>query len=111
MKRVKRIMAGLFLVVLCLQEPVKIRAEEIEEPSGLYALSACLMDAESGRVLYEKAGREERANASTTKVLTLIITLESTPLDEIVTFSEYAAKQPDVQLNAASGEQFRLEDL
>ncbi|MBR1390611.1 MAG: D-alanyl-D-alanine carboxypeptidase [Lachnospiraceae bacterium] len=111
MKRVKRIMAGLFFVVLCLQQPVNIRAEEIEEPAGLYALSACLMDAESGRVLYEKEGQEERANASTTKVLTLIITLESTPLDEIVTFSEYAAKQPDVQLNAASGEQFRLEDL
>ena len=37
----------------------------IEEPSELHALSAVLMDGDSGRVLYEKDGKTPLANAST----------------------------------------------
>lgn len=65
---------------------------EIKEPDNLYALSACLMDAESGRVLFEKNGEEKRANASTTKTMTLIVTLENADLEDVVTVSEYAAR-------------------
>lgn len=75
------------------------RAEEApEEPQGLYALSACLMDAQSGRVLFEKEGEVHRANASTTKILTLILTLERCELSETVAVSERAQKQPRVRL-------------
>ena len=42
--------------------------KEIAEPSQLYALSAVLMDADSGRILYAKNGQEERAMASTTNM-------------------------------------------
>jgi len=84
---------------------------EVKEPDNLYALSACLMDADSGRVLFEKNGEEKRANASTTKTMTLIVTLENADLDDIVTVSEYAARQPDVQLNINTGEQYLLRDL
>lgn len=48
---------------------------EIEEPKNLYALSACLMDADSGRILFGKEEDVRRANASTTKIMTLIVTL------------------------------------
>ena len=84
---------------------------EIEEPKNLYALSACLMDADSGRILFGKEEDVRRANASTTKIMTLIVTLEHADLNDVVTFSDYAASQPDVQLNGASGEQFLLKDL
>ena len=84
---------------------------EVEEPQNLYALSACLMDADSGRVLFEKDGTTHRANASTTKILTLILTLERADLDDIVTVSERAARQPEVKLGMHTGEQYRLEDL
>ncbi len=84
---------------------------DIEEPLDLYALSACLMDADSGRVLFEKAGTVHRANASTTKILTLILTLERADLNDIVTASERAARQPEVRLGMHTGEQYRLEDL
>lgn len=84
---------------------------EIEEPKNLYALSACLMDADSGRILFGKEEDVRRANASTTKIMTLIVTLERADLNDVVTFSDYAASQPDVQLNGASGEQFLLKDL
>ena len=82
---------------------------EIEEPKNLYALSACLMDADSGRILLGKEEDVRRANASTTKIM--IVTLEYADLNDVVTFSDYAASQPDVQLNGASGEQFLLKDL
>lgn len=82
-----------------------------KELSQLYAQSACLLDGDSGRVLFEKAGFDKKANASTTKILTCIVTLENGNLEDVVTISKYAAKQPDVQLNAQSGEQFKLKNL
>ena len=80
-------------------------------PENLYSLSAVLMDAGSGRVLYEKNGDDPRANASTTKVLTCILALENGAGDDYVEVSARAAGQPDVQLNMQEGEQYYLEDL
>lgn len=82
-----------------------------KEPSQLYAQAACLMDAESGRVLFEKNGEKILPMASTTKIMTLVIILENANLDDIVTVSSNAAKQPDVQLNINTGEQYVLKDL
>lgn len=78
---------------------------------SLSARAAALIDASSGRVLYEKNMNEELPMASTTKIMTCIIVLENADLDDIVTFSDNAARQPDVQMNAKAGEQYRVEDL
>lgn len=83
----------------------------IEEPSELHALSAVLMDGDSGRVLYEKDGKTPLANSSTTKVLTCIVALESSPGDDYVQVSQNAASQPEVRLGLQKGEQYYLEDL
>lgn len=77
----------------------------------LYALSAVLMDGDSGRVLFGKNCDEQRPMASTTKIMSLIIALEYGNVDDIVTVSDYAAKMPDVQLNIRAGEQYVLKDL
>lgn len=77
----------------------------------LNALSACLMDASNGRVLYEKDAYKEMPMASTTKIMTLLVALENANLEDIVTVSTNAAKQPDVQLNINTGEQYVLRDL
>jgi D-alanyl-D-alanine carboxypeptidase (penicillin-binding protein 5/6) len=77
----------------------------------LYALSACLMDASNGRVLYDKDAYKEMPMASTTKIMTLLVTLENANLDDIVTVTANAAKQPDVQLNIKPGEKYVLRDL
>lgn len=77
----------------------------------LYARSAALMDASSGRILYTKNGDKKLPMASTTKIMTCIIVLENSKGDEVVTVSSNAAKQPDVQLNANSGEQYYVKDL
>ena len=82
-----------------------------DEPENLYALSAALIDGESGRVLYEKNGEEKRPMASTTKIMTCILTLESGCLEEIAEASEKAARMPKVHLGASVGEKFYVKDL
>lgn len=77
----------------------------------LYATSAILLDAASKRILYEKNGFKKMPMASTTKIMTLIVTLENANLDDVVTVSSYAARMPDVQLNLRTGEKYILKDL
>lgn len=98
-------------VVFTLCVTYDVSAEEEPEQSELYATSAVLMDADSGRILYEKNGYEELPMASTTKIMTCILALEQGDRDSLVTVSEYAASQPKVRLGMKPGEQYRLEDL
>lgn len=102
----------IMIVILIIRTmPVNVWADSSIEPNDLYSLSACLMDGETGRVLYEKDGYTVRANASTTKILTCILALEYGNPDDLVEISKYAASMPDVQLNVNTGEKYRLGDL
>ena len=83
----------------------------IPEDIRLRAKAALLMDAENNRVLYEENGYDKLAMASTTKIMTCIVTLENGDLNDIVTISSYAARQPDVQLGLRTGEEYYLIDL
>ena len=77
----------------------------------LYAQSAVLMDADTGRVLYGKEEDVKRPMASTTKIMTCILALEEGNGEDWVSVSSYAASMPDVQLNIREGEEYRLTDL
>lgn len=81
-----------------------------EEVGQLYAQSAVLMDADSGRILFAKNGNEQRPMASTTKVMTCILALEAQATGT-VTVSKRAAAQPKVHLGMRQGEVYRVEDL
>ena len=109
MKKIKKYLRFWLLFFLWLTCPAQ--AEENQGPETLYARSAVLMDADSGRILFEKNGEERLANASTTKILTCILALEKGEPEETVTFSEEAVRQPEVHLGASKGEIFYLEDL
>lgn len=85
-------------------------AEQLKE-TELYAQSVVLMDAESGRILYEKNGQEVKPMASTTKIMTCIIALENANTEDIVTASAYASRQPKVHLGMTKGETFQLKNL
>jgi len=89
---------------------VRVCAEGTEELS-LYATSAVLMDADSGRVLYEKNGYTPMAMASTTKIMTCIVVLENCNLEEMLTVSGYAASMPKVKLYIKKGENYTVKDL
>ena len=91
--------------------PAAVDMKETDGPGNLYALSAVLMDGDSGRVLYEKEGYTARPNASTTKVMTCILALELAKGDDYVQVSGNAASQPQTRLGMREGQQFYLEDL
>ncbi len=54
------------------------------------AQSAILMDAQTGTILYAKGIDERHYPASTTKIMTCLLAIENSDLDEIVTFSHEA---------------------
>lgn len=81
------------------------------EESDLHALGACMMDGDSGRVLYGKNENQELAMASTTKIMTCILIMENCDPNEVVTASQNAADQPKVHLGVRTGQRFLLEDL
>ncbi|MCI1959726.1 MAG: D-alanyl-D-alanine carboxypeptidase [Clostridia bacterium] len=103
-------MKRLITFVLILLFLMKISAYGAELPK-VKAQGACLMDYETGRVLYEKNMNEPLPMASTTKIMTCIIALESGKLEDIVTASSNAAKTPKVRLGLKKGEKHRLYDL
>ncbi len=92
-------------------EMTRVWAADAPAETQLHAQAAVLMDAASGRVLYEKNGQEILAMASTTKIMTCIIALENADLEDWVDISAYAASMPKVKLYVKKGERYRLEDL
>lgn len=70
------------------------------------------MDADSGRVLYESNARQRRLIASTTKLMTALVALESGHrLDEVVTIDPRWAGAEGSSIYLKPGEQVRLETL
>ena len=111
--RSRHIISILSITVFLLINPLTVNAEASDSvsPGELHSLSAVLMDADSGRVLYSKEGEVPRANASTTKVMTCILALENGNGDDYVKISTNAAAQPEVRHGLQAGEQYYLEDL
>ena len=71
---------------------------------GTSASSAILMEAESGRVLYEQNAHEERLIASITKLMTALVALESGhDLEETVTVGEACTRALRERRSAGSG--------
>lgn len=89
------------------------KKENVEQPTDLYARSAVLMDADSGRVLFGKEADVVRPMASTTKIMTCIMALEylKDHPDQTVEISDHAAAQPKVHLGMQKGEVFYIKDL
>ncbi len=96
-------------------QPVTQTAATVEELS-LSATSALLMEASTGRVLYEKNPDEQRAPASITKVMTLLLVMEaiekgSVGLNHKVTASAHACSMGGSQIWLEEGETMTVDDL
>ena len=80
------------------------------------AKSAIMIEASTGKVIYEKNADEELAMASMTKMMTLLLIMENIEngnlkWDEMVTTSENAASMGGSQIFLEVGEQMTVEDL
>lgn len=111
--RTERNLRRCLCVLCCLAVMLQQRTVYAQEPQAetIYAQAAVLMDADSGRILYDKNGAQVLAMASTTKIMTCILTLELADLEETVEISSYAASMPKVKLYVQTGEHYRLGDL
>ena len=75
------------------------------------ARSAVLLDARSDRVIYEKNKDEPMPMASTTKIMTAIVVLESCPLDKIVKIDERSVGIEGSSIYLKSGETLTVKEL
>ena len=107
MQRVK-LLLSIFLLSLSLV-PNSVPAEEAA-PS-VTAKGAILIEASSGRILYEKNADGLFEPASTTKIMTAIVAIESGDSNQIVRVSEKAANTEGSSIYLSSGESISLEDL
>lgn len=83
----------------------------IDENMVLNAQSAIAIEAQTGRVLFEKNAHTKRAMASTTKIVTALIAIEYGKLDEVVTVSKNAAYTPGSTIKLKVNEELKLLDL
>lgn len=81
------------------------------EPPYVTADAAVLLDAVTGRVLYEKNARQERDPASTTKVMTALLALEMGNPDDVVTVSPWAAGTEGSTMHLKPGDRYALGEL
>ena len=95
-------LCALFLLLLAAQAGA-------EENIQITAASAILIEASTGRVLYEKAADVPRFPASTTKMMTCVLAIEEGDLSSIVTVSRTAAETEDTEVGA--GDRFILAEL
>jgi serine-type D-Ala-D-Ala carboxypeptidase (penicillin-binding protein 5/6) len=92
--------------------PTALRTPDIPELEPvLSAPSGALVDLESGRVLYRKGSTIRRPIASTTKIMTALLVLNSARMQDVVTVSPLAAAQGGASLDLASGERIKVRDL
>lgn len=109
----KMIIAGLIFLFAfsCICKPVF--AEEIIPPD-IYSPSAIMVDATTGQILFEKNSHERMYPASTTKLMTAMLVLETCGLDDEVTITEEAVSNvPDTYMDAdlQVGETFTVDEL
>ena len=96
------------------QGPVQLTAEPpaLELPCR----AACLIDQQTGTVLYEKNADQQMPIASITKVMTLLLTFEAVhngqlTMDTPVPVSEHAYHMGGSQIWLEPGEQFTLDEM
>lgn len=82
----------------------------------LLANNAIIMEAETGKILYSKNETEQKAPASVTKIMTMLLTLEQIDkgklsFDDIITASEHAKEMGGTQINLDVGEKMSVYDL
>ena len=97
-------------------EEAPLAFESLSEAEALPCTSAVLMDAATGRVLFEQNANEALPPASVTKIMTLLLVMEAIDagrisLQDTVTASAKAAAMGGSQVYLKEGEQMSVEEM
>ena len=128
MKKIKKLLAVFAAVGVALMLPLQtmaavdlnakydISTNQIQGwPAGpdITSDTGILMDADTGVVLYNKGGDEQRYPASITKIMTLLVAVENSTMDEKVTFTETGVRNVTADssnIGTQVGEVLTMED-
>ena len=97
----------LFLALLFAMLSLVLPAQAL----SLSAQSAVLIDARDGRVLYEKDADTPRPMASTTKIMTAVVALESGDVNKIIEIADEAVGVEGSSIYLQKGERMTLLEL
>lgn len=109
--RIKKVLIVLFMLTFILNISVSYGISDAPEIS---AGAAILIDSSSGKIIYSKNESEKMYPASTTKILTAILTIENCNLDDVVTVPYEAVYSIPSGYSVAAiqpGEQLTVEQL
>ncbi len=116
LKKFSCIMISLSLMVNPFILPIQVQAKGSETDLAPEAVSAILLDAGTGKVLFEKNSHQALPPASITKVMTMLMVMEAIDHGKIswsdpVTISEHAASMGGSQIFLEHGERMTVHDL
>ena len=123
MNKMYRILICTLAFVLCLSATILNTSAETqstlsttEGALSLNCKSAVLMEANTGKILYEQNPDEALPPASVTKIMTLLLVMEAIDsgkifLEDMVSASEYAASMGGSQVYLKVGETMSVEDM
>jgi serine-type D-Ala-D-Ala carboxypeptidase (penicillin-binding protein 5/6) len=107
----RRLAGAAAAAVLALAFAPAAHAQQSERPSLDNAAAAILVDARDGTPILEKRPDEQRPIASTTKLMTALLTLEQAPFDAVYTAPDYQAGAAESKIDLQPGERMRVRDL
>ncbi|MBU3160121.1 D-alanyl-D-alanine carboxypeptidase [Clostridium frigoris] len=88
-----------------------VKASVKSPPKGISADSVVLLDATTGKLLYEKNKDSAYPPASTTKIMTILLVLEHSNLNDIVTVSKNASLTEGSRIYLVAGEKLTVKEL
>lgn len=107
-----------FIIAFGITAPVQSFAETngasdapMVQPPAISAQNAIVIEQSTGKVLYEKNSRQKAYPASTTKIVTALLAIESGSLDRIVPVAGAAQGVEGSSIYLAAGERIPLRDL
>lgn len=109
--RIKKILIVLFMLIFILNISISYGISDVPDIS---AGAAILIDSSSEKIIYSKNESEKMYPASTTKILTAILTIENCNLDDVVTVPYEAISSIPSGYSVAAlqvGEQLTVEQL
>ncbi len=89
--------------------PLPVANFNYQNPQSITARSATVIDAKTGLTLFEKNATLKHLPASTTKLMTALISLEKCSPDTVITIGEFEGE--GTQMGLSAGDQITVENL
>jgi len=99
------------LVTLGLAFGTAAAGPAVAQAPALRAKAAIVMEASTGDVLLARNSRQRRPMASTTKLMTALVSIERSDLDDVLSATDYAAAPVESQIGLRPGERMNVRDL